>query len=83
MRKELKNAETVKAEYKKTLNAPSKGALIRKIINSREYCCIMIRKGEKTRFKYAGKPDKKKIKRYNEAKMPGAKYRNLSQQKCG
>lgn len=81
MRKELKNAETMKAEYEKTLNALPKGALIRIIINGSEYCCIMIMEWEKIHFKYTGKPDKEKIKRYNEAKMPGAKYRNLSQPK--
>lgn len=80
LREEYQNAIGMEKEYNHVLNSLPKGALVKRVIRTREYYYIMERKGKKIVYKYVGKIGPEKVAQYEEIKKRRAQYRNLRSQ---
>lgn len=77
LREELQNSLRMKKEYEIALRKLQKGCIVEKSIGRNKYYYLVKRIGRKVKYLYLGKPSKEDIKKYSEAKVLRAKYRNL------
>jgi parvulin-like peptidyl-prolyl isomerase len=74
---ELANSSRMKKEYEKALKKLPKGCLAVRKIRGHEYYYLVKRVDKKVKYIYKGKIPNEERKKYEEAKMLRAKYRNL------
>lgn len=74
---ELANSSRMKKEYEKTLKKLPKGCLAVRKIRGHEYYYLVKRTDKKVKYIYKGKISNEERKKYEEAKILRAKYRNL------
>ena len=74
---ELQNSKRMKKAYEKAIRELPKGSLSIKVIRGKEYAYLAQREGGKVRFVYKGIMSEGDRKKYQEAKICRAKYRNL------
>ena len=74
---ELQNSLRMKKEYEEALKKIPKGCLVVRKIKGHDYYYLVKRANKRVKYVYKGKVDKEEIKKYEEAKMLRAKYRNL------
>jgi hypothetical protein len=77
LHEELQNSLRMKKAYEKELRELPQGALSVKEIRGNEYAYIAKRKGGKVQFEYKGKISEAEKKKYQEAKVYRARYRQL------
>jgi len=77
---ELQNSLRMKKEYNNALKRLPQGCLVVKKIKGHEYYYLVIRINEKVKYIYKGKVSEEEKKKYREAKVLRAKYRNLLSQ---
>jgi len=75
---ELNNSLRMKKEYEEALKRLPQGCLVIKKIRGHKYFYLVKRIGKKVKYVYKGKVSEQEIKRYEEAKVMRAKYRNLA-----
>ena len=74
---ELENSLRMKKEYDEVLGKLPKGCISIKKIKGHEYYYLVKREGKKVKHIYRGKISGKEKKKYEEAKILRAKYRQL------
>ena len=77
---ELENSLRMKKEYEAALKKLPEGCLSVKKIRGHEYCYLVKRVGKKVKYIYKGKMSQEEKKKFEEAKVLRAKYRNLLSQ---
>jgi len=77
---ELENSLRMKKEYEEALRRLPQGCLARRKIRGHEYFYLVKRVDNKVKYIYKGKIPEEEIKKYEEAKVMRAKYRNLLSQ---
>lgn len=75
---ELENSLRMKREYEEALQRLPQGCLAAKKIRGHKYFYLVKRVGKKVKYIYKGKVSEEEIKKFEEAKVMRAKYRNLS-----
>jgi len=73
---ELENSLRMKKEYEESLIKLPKGCLAKKEIRGHEYYYLVRRIDKKVKYIYKGKISEEEKKKYDEAKILRAKYRN-------
>lgn len=74
---ELENSLRMMKEYEEALKRLPQGCLVAKKIRGHKYFYLVKRIGKNVKYIYKGKAPEEEIKRYEEAKVMRAKYRNL------
>lgn len=77
---ELENSLRMKKEYEAALKKLPEGCISVKKIRGHEYCYLVKRVGKKVKYIYKGKMSQEEKKKFEEAKVLRAKYRNLLSQ---
>lgn len=77
---ELENSLRMKKEYEEALKRLPQGCLAVRKIRGHNYFYLVKRVDGKVRYAYKGKIQEEEIKKYEEAKVLRAKYRNLLSQ---
>jgi hypothetical protein len=77
---ELENSLRMKREYEEALKRLPQGCLAKRKIRGHEYFYLVKRVDKKVKYSYKGKVSEEEIKKYEEAKVMRAKYRNLLSQ---
>jgi len=77
---ELENSLRMKREYEEALKRLPQGCLAKRKIRGHEYFYLVKRVDNKVKYVYKGKVSEEEIKKYGEAKVMRAKYRNLLSQ---
>ncbi len=74
---ELENSLRMKKEYEEALRRLLQGCLAKRKIRGHDYFYLVKRVDNKVKYIYKGKVSEEEIKKYEEAKVMRAKYRNL------
>ncbi len=74
---ELENSLRMKREYEEALKRLPQGCLAVKKIRGHKYFYIVKRINKKVKYIYKGKISQEEMKKFEEAKVMRAKYRNL------
>ena len=74
---ELENSLRMKREYEEALKKLPKGCLVLRKIRGHKYFYLVKRMGKNVRYIYKGKVSEEELKKFKEAKLMRAKYRNL------
>ncbi len=74
---ELENSLRMKKEYEDALRRLLQGCLAKREIRGHDYFYLVKRVDNKVKYIYKGKVSEEEIKKYEEAKVMRAKYRNL------
>jgi hypothetical protein len=74
---ELENSLRMKKEYEEALKRLPQGCLAAKKIRGHKYFYLVKRIGKNVKYIYKGKVSEEEIKKFEEAKVMRAKYRNL------
>ena len=74
---ELENSLRMKKEYEEALRRLLQGCLAKRKIKGHDYFYLVKRVDKKVKYIYKGKVSEEEIKKYEEAKVMRAKYRNL------
>ena len=74
---ELENSLRMKREYEEALERLPQGCLAVKKIRGHKYFYIVKRINKKVKYIYKGKISQEEMKKFEEAKVMRAKYRNL------
>ena len=74
---ELENSLRMKKEYEDALRRLPQGCLAARKIRGHKYFYLVKRIDKKVKYIYKGKISEKEIKKFEEAKIMSAKYRNL------
>ncbi len=77
---ELENSLRMKKEYEEALRRLLQGCLAKRKIKGHDYFYLVKRVDKKVKYIYKGKVSEEEIKKYEEAKVMRAKYRNLLSQ---
>jgi hypothetical protein len=77
---ELENSQRMKKEYEGALKRLPQGCLAKKNIRGHDYFYLVKRVDKKVKYVYKGKVSEEEIKKFEEAKVMRAKYRNLLSQ---
>ena len=74
---ELENSMRMKKEYVDALRRLPQGCLAARKIRGHKYFYLVKRVGKKVKYIYKGKVSEEEMKKFEEAKVMRAKYRNL------
>jgi len=77
---ELENSIRMKQSYEEALRKLPKGALAIRKIRRHEYCYLVVRVGQKVKYKYLGKLSEAEKRRRRDTTKLRAKYRKLLSQ---
>jgi len=77
LKEELENSLRMKREYEEALRRLPQGCLVAKKIRGHKYFYLVKRIGKKVKYIYKGKVSEEEVKKFEEAKVMRAKYRNL------